>query len=223
MATVINLTGQVFDRLTVLEYKNGKWECLCSCGNKTSATGGNLRAGNKRSCGCLQKEINKTLGVRLAAKYNTSHGMRHHPIYRLWNNIMTRCYNKNYARFADWGGRGIQVCKEWHSVKNFIQWCQNNGWDDTMQIDRKDNDGDYCPENCRFVPPSTNMANQRPIRSNNSSGYRGVYFNGHAWAWRLTYNGKTYRKFGFSTAKEAAIGRNIFIDSGVPGTKNKIQ
>lgn len=222
MSTIIDITGQVFGRLTAIKFNNGKWECSCSCGNSTTATGGNLRAGNKRSCGCLQKESNKKSGEKLAKKYNSTHGLRNHPIYKLWNNMMTRCYNKNYCRYKDWGGSGITVCKEWHDVQVFINWCLSNGWDSKLQLDRKDNKESYCPSNCRFVTPSENMANQKPIRSNNTSGYRGVGFNGASWCWKLTYRGKTYRGFGFNTAKDAAIARNQFINSGIPGTKNII-
>lgn len=222
MSNLLDITGQVFGRLTAIKFNNGTWECSCSCGKKTTATGSNLRAGNKRSCGCLQVEVNKLLGAQLSKKYNNKHGLRKHPIYKLWNNVMTRCYNKKYHRYKDWGGNGITVCPEWHDPAVFIEWCEQNGWNTKLQLDRINNEGPYCPSNCRFVTPSDNMANQKAIRSNNTSGYRGVTFNGASWCWKLTYCGKTYRKFGFQTAKDAAISRNQFIDSGVPGTKNKI-
>lgn len=68
--------------------------------------------------------------------------------------------------------RGIKVCEEWHEASNFILWALNNGYERGLQLDRIDNDGDYCPENCRFVTPKENSRNRRNTK-------------------RLTVNGET--------------------------------
>jgi len=219
----INISGMVFGRLTVLDYstEHGKWNCLCSCGKRKMATGGNLRCGNVQSCGCLAKETSSVLCKRLALA-GITHGLRQHPIYKLWNNIMTRCYNKKYYRYDDYGGRGITVCKEWLDTSTFIEWASNNGWKKGLQIDRKDNDGPYSPDNCRFVTNSVSMLNQR-VRIDNTSGYRGVTGSGDRWFWRLTYKGVTHRGSVCTTAKDAAFLRNLFIRKNrIPATLNKL-
>lgn len=81
--------------------------------------------------------------------------------YNCWNSMMQRCYNPKYKRFADWGGRGIIVCDDWHNPNNFGKWAEENGFQKGLQIDRINNDGNYEPSNCRFVSATENMRNRR--------------------------------------------------------------
>lgn len=90
-----------------------------------------------------------------------NHGCSYEPQYIIWKGMMSRCYkakNKDYPRY---GGRGITVCKEWHKIENFVEWCQQNGWKKGLQLDRKDNNAEYSPDNCRFVTGKENMSNRR--------------------------------------------------------------
>ena len=82
-------------------------------------------------------------------------------LYNIWQTMIGRCENPKRPKYKDYGGRGIKVCKEWHTAKNFILWALNNGYKPGLQIDRIDNNGDYCPENCRFVTPKENSRNRR--------------------------------------------------------------
>ena len=78
--------------------------------------------------------------------------------------MLQRCYNPNNEHYKDYGGRGIQVCDEWHNengVINFYHWAMNNGYNDNLTIDRIDVDGNYCPENCRWVDYKTQNNNKR--------------------------------------------------------------
>lgn len=178
-----------------------QWECLCDCGTIKIVRRNGLAQGTK-SCGCLQRNA------------VTTHGHSKHKLYNTWKHILGRCYggaDKN-TQWDDYGGRGIQVCEEWHNVANFIEWAENNGWEEGLEIDRINNDGDYTPDNCRFVTHDINRRNQRAVRKDNSSGYRGVFLHKNKWVWYVNYNKKRYYGKGYYPTKEkAALERNYFI------------
>jgi hypothetical protein len=90
------------------------------------------------------------------------HGFSEHILYRAWLAMNARCYNKKSVKYKNYGGRGIKICPEWRSDKiAFIKWGLNNGWEKGLQIDRINNDGDYSPDNCRFVTGKINCRNKR--------------------------------------------------------------
>ena len=87
--------------------------------------------------------------------------MTKHPLYDVWWNMRDRVLNPNHQFYHRYGGRGITICKEWSSdVVTFYNWAIVNGWEKGLQIDRRDNDGNYCPENCRFVLHTKNGQNR---------------------------------------------------------------
>ena len=94
---------------------------------------------------------------------NQKHGLYHENanLFNTWQTMKGRCENPNRPKYKDYGGRGIKVCSEWHEASNFIMWALNNGYKKGLQLDRIDNDGDYCPDNCRFVTPKENSRNRR--------------------------------------------------------------
>jgi len=100
-------------------------------------------------------------------------GVKDYPLCKKWIDIKRRCLNESATNYKDYGGRGITVCKEWeNSLSTFIDWCINNGWEEGLEIDRMNNNGNYEPDNCRFLSHQDNMINQRLMRENNTSGYR---------------------------------------------------
>jgi len=106
---------------------------------------------------------------------NKRHGYYYHPLYHVWADMKSRCYNKNNSRFNDWGGRGITVCDEWFNYPTqFISWALMSGWKQGLVLDRIDNNGNYEPNNCRFVEIIDSLHNRKLIQNNNKSGYRGV-------------------------------------------------
>lgn len=94
---------------------------------------------------------------------NTKHGAyaRNHVLYGTWATMIHRCEDSKRANYRDYGGRGIKVCKEWHNPNTFIDWAESNGYAPGLQLDRINNNGDYCPNNCRWVTPKENSRNRR--------------------------------------------------------------
>lgn len=191
MPKIIPMIGKRFGRLTVLEKasenKNGQysWICRCDCGQTTAPIAGSyLRRGQRKSCGCLRREIATERGLLL----NKSHGMYKSRIYSTWNSMKERCYNANNPRYPHYGGRGIRVCEEWlNSFQAFHDWAVSSGYSDDLTIDRIDVNGDYCPENCRWAT----------IAEQNSNTTRNV---------SVEINGKTQTLSQW--AKESGIHKN---------------
>lgn len=90
------------------------------------------------------------------------HGKTNTRLYNTWQRMKQRCYNPNKQHYEDYGGRGIEVCKEWlHDFQAFYDWSMTHGYDDTLTIDRIDVDGNYEPSNCRWVDMKTQCRNRR--------------------------------------------------------------
>lgn len=158
MSKIIDLTGKKFGRLTVIEYAESKrngaqWLCVCECGNKKVYNGQSLRTGHTRSCGCYAREFIKI--------NNSTHGQAKTRLYIIWGHMNARCNNKNTQYY---GERGITVYEEWkQDFTSFYNWSMENGYNDTLSIDRIDVNGNYDPDNCRWVT----MKVQQRNRSNN--------------------------------------------------------
>lgn len=166
------IPGQRYGKLkVVLEsepefkiYKDGRKRkvrmvsCSCDCGKSSRHELSKLRSGHTTSCGCKVAEACSNTGK------SKIHGRAGTRIYSLWVGMHARCYNQKNKRYERYGARGIKVCSEWHDVEAFCQWAETNGSEKGLQLDRIDNDLDYCPENCRFVTAKENCAN----RSNSS-------------------------------------------------------
>lgn len=132
------------------KYKNGTIHrrvlAICDCGNETEVTYNTLQTGSTKSCGCLRNVANGLSGTR---------------IHNIYTRIIFRCYSDKSNRAYRYKQRGIKVCKKWkNDFMSFYNWAMSNGYRENLQIDRRDNDGDYEPDNCRWVTPKQQNNNR---------------------------------------------------------------
>lgn len=149
---VIDLTGQRFGRLMVIRRDGTSGDgqktylCRCDCGTEKVIKSGNLRSGRTKSCGCLGRER--------TARRNTEsakHGGCGSRLYGIWYDMRQRCSYEKSINWHLYGGRGIRVCDEWQeSFEPFRDWALSHDYEDGLQLNRIDNDGNYCPENCKW-------------------------------------------------------------------------
>lgn len=191
-----DLKDKVFNRLKVVEYShmslnNGAmWSCICECGRKCVVGTSSLTLGYTKSCGCLQREAIKALA---------KHGMTGTAIYKCWASMKQRCNNPNIVNWEIYGGRGITYDQNWESFDGFYA-DMGDTFEDGLEIDRIDVNGNYCKENCRWVTHNENNFNKNK-QSNNKSGKTGV-------AWRE----KQQKWFAYITVNRKQIGLGMFIN-----------
>ena len=163
MGKLIDLSGKRFGMLTVIEKvgTNAKgiaiWRCACDCGHCTTVRSDDLRCGKVKSCGCFKK-----------TGLHKSHGGTYTRLYRVWCSMRARCKNPNNEDYHNYGGRGICVCDDWLTdYSAFRDWSEANGYAVGLTIDRIDNDGNYQPENCRWVTMKVQNNNKKRKKKDN--------------------------------------------------------
>ncbi len=176
-------------------------------------------------------ECKRCYGIKYKGKYlnprkiiTEMHGETGTRLHRIWTKMRTRCMNPKGDASKYYYDKGITVCPEWDSYLAFKKWSLNNGYEETLTIDRKNGNSGYEPTNCRWVNKSIQAANTK-IRSDNSSGFRGVSWHegDKKWRARVNYEGKTHYIGNFDSKINAAIEYNNFIiENELPHTLNII-
>ena len=176
------------------------------CGTEFKACTYSINSGHSKSCGCYHKKI-KSEGM------NRKHNLSNTRLYNTWSKLKDRTLNPKSKDYLNYGGRGITICEEWkNDFMSFYDWAMSNGYSDELSIDRIDNDGNYCPENCRWTTRTIQQRNQR-IQKNNTSGYRGVSFvkDRNKYKSYICVNNKNKHLGSFSSPVEGAIAYNNYI------------
>ena len=208
-----DITGKRFGRLVAQKYaytdqghRTAVWLCKCDCGKNVYVRSDSLNGGTK-SCGCLQKEKVSVSG----AISNLKHGKYKHRLYNIHQGIKARCFKPACPAYKNYGGRGITMCDEWKKYfMSFYQWAVQNGYKDNLTIDRINNDGDYCPDNCRWVDHKTQGRN---TRANHLLTYNGETHCLKEWAekigiryyhiwWRMQHNWPIEKVLSKSTRRK---------------------
>ncbi len=214
MPSFNDITGKTFNRLTVISRAENigrctAWNCVCSCGNKTVTRSKAIVSGGAKSCGCLQKEVAVALARRMGIKCGKdSGGYKHGDACRgkrtaensIWAAMRDRCNNPANNNFMHYGARGITVCERWNLFENFIadMGCRPSN---KHSIERINNNGNYCAENCKWA---TRVEQANNTRRNHILIFQGVSDTVAGWANKLgisytSLNNRIHR--GWSTER----------------------
>ncbi len=184
----IDRTGQRYGSLLVLRKarhggaRNARhtfWECRCDCGRTTIVSSGHLTQGDTRSCGCMGSR--KTIGDR-----RRTHGMSGTPIYKVWRAMIVRCTDPKACSYERYGGRGILVCERWlHSFDAFFA-DMGPTYRSGLTLERKNNNGNYEPGNCRWATIYEQANNKR---GNRLITFRGTTLTAAQWGRKLGISG----------------------------------
>ena len=153
MLTVIK---EVDNHITSGGNKKRVFSCKCECNNIVNVTLNELRNGGTKSCGCLNTR-NRKVNLKTHGKTGTR-------MYNIWKGMRKRCNNNKSANYKHYGARGISVCDEWDDFVKFEKWAIEKGYEDTLSIERIDNDKGYYPENCKWITMDEQKLNTRQIR-----------------------------------------------------------
>lgn len=167
-------TGHVFGRLTLTGFSyftemygadRRMVTAKCVCGITKDYVYDSIKKGDTRSCGCLKSEVLKSFPNA------QTHGLRKHPIYRVWDGMKQRCYNPNHEGFEYWGGKNIIICPEWKDdFKTFFIWALANGWKKGLTIERRKSHLNYDPDNCYFATYRAQRLNMEDVTSFSAFG-----------------------------------------------------
>lgn len=174
-----------FIKFMYTKASSARWLCLCDCGNKKIVCASSVRLGVVKSCGCLLKESAR----KQQRKINFKHGKTGTRIYTTYVQIKSRCYNKKDKSYKNYGARGIKCL--WESFEDFYR-DVGDPPSREITLDRINNNGNYCKENCKWSTKSEQAMNRRTAHM---LTYKGETKNMKTWALELgiSYKSLWYR------------------------------
>ena len=193
-----DLTGRSFSRWLVVGEPRAVsrphgarrlWLCRCDCGTERYIEEGVLLNSGSRSCGCLHKEISAATARRTMTKHGATVGHSMSPEYRCWALMRARCSNPKAPHYDRYGGRGIRVCERWSTFENFLA-DMGTKPSPKHSIDRRDNNGNYEPTNCRWATKAEQSRNQERTRF---LEFRGERLSVSEWSERLGIKSRALR------------------------------
>ena len=192
---ITNSIGMKFGKLTIIgvSHKNGSGKnyakCKCECGNIIDVLPNSLFNNESKSCGCSKLNNPMLANNKSTSSGNYKDGRTKHLLYGTWKQMINRCENPKSKHYDRYGGRGIKVCEEWRDFWSFVKWSDSiGGKPNGYTLDRIDNDGNYCPENCRWADWGTQMSNKS---SNRYITYNGKTQTIHQWSIDIGLNEQT--------------------------------
>lgn len=160
--------GDIINGAELIGRRNTRiWEMRCKCG-ETFFSQPSYTSGKCRKCASKEAGMKKFIHGE-----SPSIGKTASRLYNIWDSMRTRCNNPRNSAYMHYGGRGISVCPEWGEYLNFKKWALENGYSDSLKLDRIDNDGNYEPGNCRWATQKEQCRNKRDN-------------------WKITFNGETH-------------------------------
>lgn len=181
-------------------HKGNTWLCKCDCSNTVELQESHItdrpnRRANK-SCGCHRHKQNRlTVG-------GTSR------LYKIWHSMIRRCTDPSHNRYKYYGENGVSVCDEWlNNYETFCKWALSNGYSDELSIDRIDQNGNYCPDNCRWSDVYT-QAQNKGLRRNSTTGFTDIWKHKSGYRVAFRRNGSMHYVGIFKSLESAIRARD---------------